>query len=69
MPCGEKCKIILDGGAALIQSVSCMGHSLNQIATNPPPEDLRTDFMSKADATAKAAQAIAAWCHTPAATA
>lgn len=66
MPCGERCKIILDGGAALTQSVSCMGNSLTHVATGPPPAELQADFMTKADAAAQAAQAIARWCHTAA---
>jgi len=62
MPCGQICKEILDGAAALVQSVTCMGNSLNHLAAGPPPDELRKDFMDKARAAAESAQAIAKWC-------
>ena len=62
MPCGQPCKEIIDGAAALSHSMQCMVASILLNAANGgsgPPERLRTEFMEKAEDLARLAQRIA----------
>lgn len=62
MPCGQPCKEIIDGAAALHHSVTCMVTSITLNAANGgsgPPERLRAEFMARAEELARLAQRIA----------
>jgi hypothetical protein len=67
MPCGEPCKIIIDGMAGLIQSLTCMKNSILLNAANGgdgPPAELRGELMTSMSELASLAQKVAA--NTPA---
>lgn len=73
MPCGQKCKEILDGGAAAMAAVTksyeCMRNSVLLAAVHDvemPGAEL-AEFKRCADDFAKSAQAVALAIHLPAA--
>lgn len=72
MPCGQKCKEILDGAAAVMaaveKSVECMKNSLLLGAANDaamPAAEL-LEFRACGEAMARAAQAVALKIELPA---
>lgn len=62
MPCGERCKIILDGMRALQQSLGCLHNSIVLNAANGgdgPPADLARDLRRLMEEAALMAQRVA----------
>jgi hypothetical protein len=62
MPCGQRCKEIIDGGNALYQAIQCMNASILLTAhgdSEGPNKEKADEFLRLANETAKVAQEIA----------
>jgi hypothetical protein len=62
MPCGQRCKEIIDTGNALHQAVQCMNASILLTAHGDgdgPSKEKAAEFLRLANETAKVAQEIA----------